>query len=54
MPIETTTGATGNTQTTDLDLEAAIPMDNPPLASGSVPVHVSPTGMSKSIGIVPT
>jgi hypothetical protein len=46
VPIETTTAKMEN--------EANLPMDNPPLSSGAVPMVPAFSGMSKAIGLEPT
>lgn len=56
MPIENTSSAKGNEQTIDTKVDATIPIpaDNPPLASGSVPVHMTFSGLSTTTGVEPT
>jgi hypothetical protein len=48
VPIETTTAKMENAAQVDL------PMDNPPLSSGAVPMVPAFSGMSKAIGLEPT
>lgn len=53
MPLESGLSSTA-TQSVGTDLGLTIPMDNPPLVSGSIPVHQVFSGMSKTVGVEPT
>ncbi|APG76671.1 hypothetical protein [Hubei tetragnatha maxillosa virus 1] len=58
MPIQKIGGGSENsaTQSVDANLEATIPMplDNPPLCSGAIPVEQAFPGMSSAHGVRPT
>lgn len=56
MPIQDNPTSIGATLEQDLGFEAKIdiPLDNPPLCSGSVPQHQTFSGMSASHGVRPT
>lgn len=57
IPIQGTNEARGGSQTVSpsTDVKADIvPMDNPPLLSGAMPVAQSFSGMAKAIGVEPT
>lgn len=53
MPIESEVNSSAS-QSVGTDLGLSVPMDNPPLVSGSIPVHQVFSGMSKTIGVEPS
>lgn len=53
IPIENRVGVSTE-QSAKGELSMALPMDNPPLASGSIPVYNQYSGMSTTCGVEPT